>query len=179
MHVVPNNFPIVQEGILGSDFLCDNATIDFPRKLLLWQGIEIPFAQHDSIVVPARSRTTFYINIKNPEVKTGYIPRLEIHKDIYVGEALVENRDGKAYLQIINAGEIDREVVVPTVQMQEVELIESKSCHNSSPLPFIPNASSVNLVSQTNAQERITRIRELLRLDHLNKEEQHQVLKAY
>ncbi|KAL6252240.1 hypothetical protein P5V15_015214 [Pogonomyrmex californicus] len=31
MHAVPNNFPIVQEGILGSDFLCDNATIDFPK----------------------------------------------------------------------------------------------------------------------------------------------------
>ncbi|KAL6253463.1 hypothetical protein P5V15_015309 [Pogonomyrmex californicus] len=34
MHAVPNNFSIVQEGILGSDFLCDNATIDFPKKVL-------------------------------------------------------------------------------------------------------------------------------------------------
>ncbi|KAL6252256.1 hypothetical protein P5V15_015749 [Pogonomyrmex californicus] len=115
MHSVPDNFPIVQEGILGAEFLSDNATIDFSRKVLCWQGAKIPFAQHDSMVVPARSRTTFYINIENTEVEIGYVPRLNVHKDIFVGEALVKNRNGKAYLQITNTGEIDREIVIPTI----------------------------------------------------------------
>ncbi|KAL6252043.1 hypothetical protein P5V15_015024 [Pogonomyrmex californicus] len=70
MHAVPNNFPIVQEGILESDFLCDNATIDFPRKLLLWQ--EIPFNT---------TRSSFQLDRELPSISTSKI--LKSKRDIY------------------------------------------------------------------------------------------------
>lgn len=60
LHVVNDNFPIPREDILGNDFLRDASNIHLKEKYVSWQGIQIPFAEHDTIVIPARSRTTFH-----------------------------------------------------------------------------------------------------------------------
>jgi len=72
-------------------------------------------------VIPARSRATFYIKVPNLDITVGYVPRLSVGKDIYLGEAVVENRNGKAYLHAINSGDTDRELIVPTVELREIE----------------------------------------------------------
>jgi len=89
LHVVNNNFPIPQEGILGNDFLCEASNIQLEEKYVSWQGIRIPFAERDTVVIPARSRATFYVKVRNNDTATGYIPRFSVGKDVYLGEAVV------------------------------------------------------------------------------------------
>jgi len=79
MDVVPNNFPdnfpIPQEGILGTDFLKDSAStlIQYDvQGFIKWHGITIPCTRQDAVLIPARTAKVFYIKIKNPEVKTGF-----------------------------------------------------------------------------------------------------------
>ncbi|KAL6257737.1 hypothetical protein P5V15_011319 [Pogonomyrmex californicus] len=58
--------------------------------------------------------------------------------------------------------------------MQEVEITVDKPCPTHNPLP-IPNLLQVHMISQMISKEKITRIHDLLRLEHLNKEEQDPV----
>lgn len=58
LYVVPDNFPIVQEEILGSDFLRDATNINLQEQCLEWQGVRIPFSTRETMVVPARSQVT-------------------------------------------------------------------------------------------------------------------------
>ena len=50
------------------------------------------------------------MRIKNPEIKIKYILKLKIAHGIYLGDTIVENASGKAYLNIIST--LDEEVEV-------------------------------------------------------------------
>lgn len=63
-HVVPDDFPIAQEGILGGDFLCGNSKINLVENILEWKGNKYTFTPGEVISVPARSRSTFYPQVK-------------------------------------------------------------------------------------------------------------------
>lgn len=169
MHVVQNNFPIPQEGILGSDFLRDASQIDFKNQFILWQGIQIPLAQRETVVIPARSRATFYVKITNPDIAVGYIPRLSVCKDVYLGDAVVTNRDGRAYLQAINASDVDRELIVPNIELEEIESISKEKFRKSPQKSYRVHAVSSDL--HENYETRSQTARSLLRLEHLNDEE--------
>jgi len=70
---------IPQEGILGTDFLKDNAPtlIQYDvQGFVKWHGITIPCIRQDAVLISARTAKIFYIKIKNPEIKTGLVPRL-------------------------------------------------------------------------------------------------------
>ena len=166
IHAVPNNFPISQEGILGSDFLQDASSINFKDRAVYWQNTRIPFLQRETIVVPARSRSTFYVNVKNSDISIGYIPRLSVCENVFLGEALVSNRNGRAYLRVINASDIDRELVVPTIELQEVDQITVSHDDDS-----ILNNNIYSIETEGPVQDKATAIKELLRLEHLNEEE--------
>lgn len=171
VHVVPNNFPIAQEGILGSDFLHDAACIDFIKKCIKWQGIQIPFSARETIIVPARSYTTFYVNVANPEVNTGYLPRLRACENVYIGNALVSNKKGKAYLRAINTGDQDREIAIPTIKLREIEEIS-----RTEPSDEKIKIKAINTVTtHADKASRPERVRNLLRLEHLNREEDEHV----
>jgi len=121
LQVVPNNFPIAQEGILGSDFLKDATSINLSKRYVEWQGNRIPFTSRET-VVPAKSQGTFYLRINNPEIKTGYVPRLSVCDGVYLGDAVVTNRNGKA-LSVFYTSDIDRELIVLNISLQEIEQI--------------------------------------------------------
>ena len=174
MHTVSDRFPITQEGILGSDFLRDATNIDLKNRFVLWHGIQIPFAQNETVVIPARSRATFYVKISNPELQTGYIPKLSVCEDIHLGNAIVTNRDGRAFVRAINTGNIDRELIVPTVELQEIEQLRTEK-PNDAPKCRItkPDEETCAIFPMTHTadEDRTLKVRSLLRLDHLNKEE--------
>jgi len=70
MDVVPDNFPIPQEGILGTDFLKDSALTDIwydVREFVKWHSITIPCTRQDAVLIPARTAKIFYIKIKNSQ----------------------------------------------------------------------------------------------------------------
>jgi len=117
------------------------------------------------VVIPARAQLIFYLRIKNPHVKIGYVPRLRVCEGVYLGDAVMTNRGGKAYIRIVNTNEIDRELIVPTVELQEIEQISNGPTNNSY------SKLDVNAISCQTKNERLKRVQNLLRLEHLNCEE--------
>lgn len=95
LHMVPDNFPITQEGFLGSDFLRNVSTINLLDHHLEWHENIILFSSLETIVVPARSQTTFYLRLNNPEIKFDRIPRIHLCNGDYLGNAVVTNRNVK------------------------------------------------------------------------------------
>jgi len=165
LHVVPDNFPIAQEGILGSDFLRDASTINLSERYIEWQGTKIPFSTRETIVIPARSQAAFYLRVNNPQIKIGYVPRLRVCEGVFLGEAIVTNREGKAYIHIINSNDEDKELTVPVIDLQEIERVS-----DNGPLE-VGRDSDINVIRHESKAERVECIRQTLRLDHLNPSE--------
>jgi len=198
LQVVKNDFPISQEGILGSDFLCNATKIDFVKKSILWHDTIIPFSQRSTVTIPSRSRIAIPMRIVNQDVSEGYVPRIHVGDNVYLGNALVSNCNGRAFIGAVNTGEVDREIEIPMVQLEEVETISARR-PNSAPLskknvspPRSENSNGETrkhtlrlapvLTKNVPKQERACRVKSLLRLDHLNDEEESHVdklLKEY
>lgn len=130
-HVVNEDFPIPQDGILGADFLSGAGTINFINQTTDWHGHTFPFTQREVLRIPARSRAVSHVRILNHEAEDGYIPRLNVHEGVYLGNAVVKNRNGKAYLYAINTTPHDVEIPVPAVKLERIDAI-SKSIPKSS-----------------------------------------------
>ena len=123
-HVVENDFPIKPHGILGTEFFIkQNASIHYSKKQLEFEGNSIPFVNKAQIMLPARSKTVCFVNISNSNIKEGYLPRLNLGAGIHAGNALVRNQDGKAYLYVINSNEMDTTITIPTVELEEFEIV--------------------------------------------------------
>lgn len=200
LHVVHDQFPISQEGILGSDFLQGAESLNFNHRTLKWQGIEIPFARNDYITIPARSRSVCPLRVSNRDAREGYIPRIEIGKGLYLGEALITNRNGTAYVGIVNVTENEVSIPVPTVEIGEFDETRSPTTITNSTIdkagphgqvlattvqgtryPISTDGESERTISKgrdgtTQVENRQKQIEETLRLDHLNEEEYHHVL---
>jgi len=73
--------------------------IDYAKGYLDISGITIPFFSPETITVSPRS--LFYMRIENPEIKIGYISKIKVAHGIYLGDTIVENISGKAFLNII------------------------------------------------------------------------------
>lgn len=122
-HVVSDAFPIHQDGILGSGSLRENnAKIDYSRESLAWNNNEIPFSEREPYKIPARSTITVGVKVRNPAIKEGYLPRLPLPRGIYGGEALVTNRDGKAYFHLVNTTENDASVAILAVTLETFKI---------------------------------------------------------
>lgn len=91
-HIISNNFPIRQSGILGNDFFEQTgAKIDYSRGYLEVSEIKIPFYSPEVILIPARSIGSFYVRIGNPEIKEGYLPKLRVADGVEVkGDAIIK-----------------------------------------------------------------------------------------
>ena len=50
-----------------------------------------------------------------------YVPRLHIQDDVYVGDSVVKNHKGKAYLKFTNTNEIPITLSVPIVNLEHFE----------------------------------------------------------
>ena len=125
-HLVPDDTPFPQHGILGTGFLrAHNAILDFQNKCLAYNNTCIPFAEATSVLLQPRSVTPFQCYITNPEMKTGYIPPQKCEKGIYLGDAIVTNSKGKAYLPIFNTTEQTHKVDIPAVVLQEFDTLDT------------------------------------------------------
>lgn len=119
-HVVPNDFPISQDGIIGCGFMQEHrATIDYHREIFTLGKYELPFTSQLLIHMPARSTITMCAKIINPELQEGYVPRLPCPKGIYAGEAIVKNINGTALFKAINTTEDEVNMLVPTLRLHE------------------------------------------------------------
>jgi len=73
-------------------------------------------------VIPARSAKVFYVKV-NPEVKTGLVPRLDLGEELYAGDKIVTNRNGRAYIKITNTHDADKTIAAPEVELEAIEEI--------------------------------------------------------
>ena len=122
-HLVPANFPIETNGLLGRSFFSKRAAINFIKDSLdLEDGRTIPFVRGETINLRARSTTIAYVRVIN-DLKQGYLRELKIKKGIYAGKALVINEDGKAKIPFFNTTEEDICIVIPTVSLEECDEI--------------------------------------------------------
>jgi len=97
--VVPNEFSIKQDSILGLEFLRDRININILKQCLEWQGIQMPFTTCETTIVPARSRATLYLIIGNAQLKISYVQRLDLDDGIFAGDAVVSNLNEKARIK--------------------------------------------------------------------------------
>ena len=98
-NVVSDDLPIPQAGLLGNDFFQQTSSnIDYATGHLNVSGISTPFLSPETITAFPRSESLFYIRVENPEIKIGYLPKLKIAHGIYLGDCIVENNSGKAYV---------------------------------------------------------------------------------
>lgn len=147
-HVIGEDFPIPQDGILGADFLSGAGKINFVSQVVEWHDCSFSFTEREMTRIPARSRAVSYIRVANSEIPEGYVPRLHIHDGVYLGDAIVSNRDGKAYLCAINSTLADVEFPVPTVELEQVN-VSSNSRKSQGP----NRCSSLGLEISTSSDE--------------------------
>ena len=77
LNITANEVPFEHDGILGTEFFRYNdANIDYAQKQLEINDKIYPFEMQETILVPARTISDFYVNIKNSEEKKGFIPQL-------------------------------------------------------------------------------------------------------
>lgn len=164
-HIVENDFPIITQGILGSTFFTNNhACINYGKKEITWKNNALPFKQRESVVVPPRIKTGLTIRVTNPEVKVGYLPRMQPCKGAYAGDCLVTCINDKAYIPIVNTLDHEIEIIIPTITLLEVEKIsktnnstteqiESKKLQTQEPVNELNNSfKNLSIQNASNTQ---------------------------
>lgn len=120
-HIVTDDFPISQDGILGTPYLHSReALVDFKNQRLTIPQCHLPFHFENVVVLPARSKIRVCIGLTDDSPPDGYMPRLTF-KDaphIIIGEALLQNRGGYAYIEAINTAERTSRITFPYVRLE-------------------------------------------------------------
>ncbi|RLU25700.1 hypothetical protein DMN91_001857 [Ooceraea biroi] len=91
--------------------------IDYADGYLEMSDMKIPFFSSETIIVPPRSESTFYIRLQNPEIKVGYLPKITLTQGIYLGDIIANNVNGKVHLPIISTLDKEVEIRVPILRM--------------------------------------------------------------
>lgn len=103
--------------------------MDYKNRRLLINNIYVPFNDYEYITIPKRSVTSCYFRVLNPEIKPGYLPRLEPTPGVFMGEALITNCKGKGFLHVFNTTEETIELVVPSLTLQPFQFaIKNSDC---------------------------------------------------
>ncbi|XP_011860867.1 PREDICTED: uncharacterized protein LOC105558005 [Vollenhovia emeryi] len=134
-HVIADSIAFPHDGIIGTPFFKNyGAIINYKRKCLIYDDTTIPFIRIERVYLTERSVTPFYVNILNSEVQEGYLPRCNIPEKVYLGEAIVTNKNGKACLPIFNTSEEKIEVLIPSEELQEFTIITPNSSIKENPV---------------------------------------------
>lgn len=120
--IIPNNFPIEFDAILGHEILGENkGRIDWTTRYVRLNDVDFPFTNTESFLLRARQKAIIYVRVNNA-LDTGYVPRIPLGDDIFVGEALVTNTNGKAYLYAINTSDKDVRINVPVISLYPFDM---------------------------------------------------------
>lgn len=108
-HVVPDNFPIPVEGIIGANFLLEfNAILDLEKFLLTTKKgsniIHLPICSHENIntiSIAPRCEATYWLNTKHTEARVFYPQQL--CENVFMAGSLSTAINGKIPIRILNA----------------------------------------------------------------------------
>ncbi|CAK9834649.1 Retrovirus-related Pol polyprotein from transposon 17.6 [Anthophora retusa] len=163
-HVMPRDFAIPTQGLLGSTFFREGAEISYAKSKLSWKGHDIPFASSEACTVQAR--TAAFIEIKATGPAVGYLPKQEVAPYVTVYDSLVRNRDGRTFVKCVNASDEAATFPVPIVNLEEFDMVSDKPRSGT-----YAQVCAINRDCKT-PQRRREEILEILCTDHLNSEEQ-------
>ena len=122
LNIIPNEVPIDEDGVLGSEFFRENkVNIIYVSKCLEIRKKRYPFELTQILTIPARTVRTFYIPIENTEKSESYVPRLYIGEGLYTEDAIVKNCNGKAYIKFANTNEISVTISMPAIALEDFE----------------------------------------------------------
>ncbi|XP_043461938.1 uncharacterized protein LOC122498320 [Leptopilina heterotoma] len=191
-HVVEDDFPISSQGILGRHYIRkEKAQISFWHNALIIMSDPtnpIPFVDKESraekellkpLIKPfkrvfrihARTRSPIAIDVINPDLPQGYLPRIKTPEGVFIGEAVVNSKDGVCHAVAINTTEMDVDFELTPQELIPFDFCElpgeeSSEIENENfPIPTISYA------------ERVKRVKEALFVSHLTQEEKNLVFK--
>ncbi|CAG5096807.1 Protein of unknown function, partial [Cotesia congregata] len=142
---VPNKTLFQLQGELGRMYQKDTeSVVEFVNRLRkkgreIMDGEKFPFRQANRVengvmYIPPRSESTFFIEVQNPEVREGFIPKLRICKGVFAGNCLVRiNNMNRAYLQIYNTTEEEVAVKIPNLAVREIEQVMTLDLSSKNP----------------------------------------------
>ena len=149
--IVPNNFPVNSDGMLGMPFL-NNSIIDLQNKVIKHGLGGFPFShnvKNNILNLKARTRQLVSLKVANPEMKEGYLPLIQTGPGVFLGESLVSVKNDQVRAFCINSTTRDVEIVIPPVQIEEFQIIE--------PAPrTYKKTSQINKISKEIAIDRLT-----------------------
>lgn len=167
--IVPNNFQISQNGILGVNYLnTHNAVLTVDNNEFKFNELqEIPLTTY---CLPARSKKVIEIPIKETSPQVGFLPKIDVGPGVFLGEALVNSLSGNARCLVINTTSTDIDITLPPVELEECDVIEHRPQTG-----MHPQNSPENLKERAN---RFASLLKMLELDHLNDEEKESLLQV-
>lgn len=124
-HVVPNNFAIEQDGLLGMEFLTDHDAIIYIRKGVVTTDIGcFSFQLSKAFILPARTRKIISVPVENHNVDIGYLARINAGPGIFLGENLVKQENGHVKIYCINTTNRDIQLTLPPVEIEECSVVK-------------------------------------------------------
>ena len=147
-HVVPNNFAIDQDGLLGMTFLKDqDAVIDIKRGSITSKLGTIPFRRCKTFVIAARSRQVISVPIENADTETGYLPLVTTGIGVFLGENIVRQVDGYAKVYCLNTTTRNVELTIPPLEIEEYEVIKPgpRTARQAEPKSHVPSVNGERL----------------------------------
>ena len=163
-HIVPNNFPISQDGIIGEDFLSvTKALIDYGNKKATFNfhNLRVPInfiTEFQKVIIPPRSEKIIrYGPVKITEESVASVEKL-IETGLFVSHTIVKPLNGFVYFSVLNVTE------------SAIEISSSLNI-KFSPLSdyFVYNLSEHSY--SYSIKNRLEKLNSQLNLNHCNEEE--------
>ncbi|HBS53358.1 MAG TPA: hypothetical protein DD806_05115 [Flavobacterium sp.] len=159
-HILPNICGF--QGIIGRDFFLKNETIiSYKNKTIYLPGhkLEFPLLSESSetIKLPQRSQTYCKVNC-NQLCTEGLVESMEIQKGIFLSNCLTQSENGHCLVNIINIGETDKIIEIPTIELKDFKEFYTLNKWNDS------------------SEKRLEKVIEKLDVSHMNPEERTAIL---
>jgi len=161
--VVPSSFPIDGDGILGKPFLKENKiSIDVEREV-------ITYPEDTLTTIPSRSEVIIPIRVSAElEAKSCKIltHTQNINEHIVCGNVLNTIKQEQLLITVINPTKTTQIINVPKLNELSHDILETV------PIRYIQSHGTPN-----NANNRIQLLKENLRCDHINQEENESIVR--
>lgn len=178
-HVTDLPLPDGCDGIIGAVCLeSEEAEISYHHKTMVTvndPGRPIRFfetqpprkARKYSYTVKARMRQMVTVPIKDCNLKEGYLPKVELPRGLYLGNAVVKNENGTCYAYVVNTRPEAIKINIPPQTLESFDEEFEIDDFRDFPFPEEPVDED---------RDRLTEIEETLNLNHLSSEEMKSVL---